>query len=57
MNQPKYGEASNPGGGFGAYVIVGTEKFLANSYSKTKKEAKHFAAREALLGLKIAVCK
>jgi dsRNA-specific ribonuclease len=57
INQPKYSEASNPCGGFGSSVVVTTERFFSNAYCSTKKEAKHCAARAALLGLNIAVCK
>lgn len=55
INVPKYSEAHNSFGGFGASVVVGTERFLSNTACKTKKEGKHSAARAALLGLNIAV--
>ena len=57
INQPKYSEATNALGGFGSSVVVTTERFFSDSYCRTKKEAKHSAARAALLGLNIAVCK
>lgn len=57
INQPKYSEAANALGGFGAAVVVTTERFFSNTACRTKKEAKHSAARAALLGLNIAVCK
>ncbi|XP_028392161.1 uncharacterized protein LOC114516781 [Dendronephthya gigantea] len=55
INQPKYSEAANPNGGFGYAVVVTTEKFYSNIYCKKKIDAKHSAARAALLGLNIAV--
>lgn len=55
INQPKYSEAANALGGFGAAVVVTTERFFSNTACRTKKEAKHSAARAALLGLNIAV--
>ncbi|CAB3980852.1 Hypothetical predicted protein [Paramuricea clavata] len=55
INQPKYSEASNPHGGFGSAVVVTTERFFSDAYCNTKKDAKHSAARAALLGLNIAV--
>ena len=57
INQPKYYEETNPHGGFGSSVVVSSERFFSDCYADTKKKAKHYAARSALLGLNIPICK
>lgn len=55
INVPKYGEAPGVLGGFGAQVFVKGEIFTSMKYCGTKKEARHDAAKVALLGLNIPV--
>ncbi|KAJ7376657.1 hypothetical protein OS493_033539 [Desmophyllum pertusum] len=55
INVPKYGEAPGVQGGFGAQVFVKGQIFTTMKYCLTKKEARHDAAKCALLGLNIAV--
>lgn len=55
INVPKYGEAVGVHGGFGAQVLVKGEIFTTMKYCATKKEARHDAAKCALLGLNIPV--
>ena len=55
LNVPKYGEAPGVQGGFGAQVLVKGEIFTTMKYCLTKKEARHDAAKCALLGLNIPV--
>ena len=57
INVPKYSEASNPHGGFGSCVVVGSEKFFSDEYCEKKKSAKQSAARVALTGMNVVVCK
>ena len=55
INTPKYLESSGVNGGFGAKVFVKGEIFTTSKYCLTKKEARHDAAKCALLGLNIPV--
>lgn len=55
INVPKYGEAAGVQGGFGAQVLVKGQIFTTMKYCLTKKEARHDAAKCALLGLNIPV--
>lgn len=55
INTPKYGEAPGLMGGFGAQVFVKGQIFTTMKYCGTKKEARHDAAKCALLGLNIPV--
>ncbi|XP_046842305.1 uncharacterized protein LOC124436421 isoform X2 [Xenia sp. Carnegie-2017] len=55
INQPQYKEDKTRFGGFGYCVAVGVKKFWTGSYCSTKKDAKHSAARSALLGLNVSV--
>lgn len=55
INVPKYSEAPGVLGGFGAKVFVKGQTFTSMKYCGTKKEARHDAAKVALLGLNIPV--
>ena len=55
MNVPKYSEVPGVLGGYGAQVFVKGQIFTNMKYCGTKKEAKHDAAKVALLGLNIPV--
>lgn len=55
INVPKYSEAPGVLGGFGAQVFVKGQTFTSMKYCGTKKEARHDAAKVALLGLNIPV--
>lgn len=55
INVPKYTEAPGVLGGFGAQVFVKGQIFNNMKYCGTKKEARHDAAKVALLGLNIPV--
>ncbi|KAM7448724.1 factor1-like [Porites harrisoni] len=55
INVPKYSEVPGVLGGYGAQVFVKGQIFTNMKYCATKKEAKHDAAKVALLGLNIPV--
>ncbi|KAL9974378.1 hypothetical protein ACROYT_G011402 [Oculina patagonica] len=55
INTPKFGEAPGVQGGFGAHCFVKGQIFNTMKYCLTKKEARHDAAKCALLGLNIPV--
>lgn len=55
INVPKYSEAAGIQGGYGAQVFVKGQIFTNMKYCGTKKEARHDAAKVALLGLNIPV--
>ena len=55
INVPKYSEAPGVLGGYGSQVFVKGQIFTNMKYCGTKKEARHDAAKVALLGLNIPV--
>ena len=52
-NLPEYKECSSSQGGFGYKCRVGQKWFESKEFSSTKKDAKHNAAKWALLELEI----
>ena len=57
INVPKYSEVPGVLGGYGSQVFVKGQIFTNMKYCATKKEARHDAAKVALLGLNIPVGK
>lgn len=52
---PKYDEFPGVQGSFGVQVYVKGKKFTSMKYCSNKKEARHDAARSALLALDVPV--
>ncbi|XP_078367704.1 uncharacterized protein LOC144651638 isoform X2 [Oculina patagonica] len=53
LNTPKYDDAPGVQGGYGVQVYVKGQKFTSVKYCLTKKEARHDAAKSALLSLDV----